>query len=85
MGVQVMVVMIFISKKKGDLPGSWKDVATMLNGLEGTRYVTKGQRSVLMDVVCDVETCLSNCSGVAWKRAKEGKVRGCVIVGVVTL
>ena len=43
------------SRALGDLPGSWKDVATMLNGLEGTRYVTKGQ------------------SGVAWKRAKEGK------------
>eukprot|EP00731_Ephydatia_muelleri_P023577 Em0015g1160a len=43
------------SRALGDLPGSWKDVATMLNGLEGTRYVAKGQ------------------SGVAWKRAKEGK------------
>eukprot|EP00731_Ephydatia_muelleri_P023618 Em0015g1201a len=29
------------SRALGDLPGSWKDVATMLNGLEGTRYVAR--------------------------------------------
>ena len=67
------------SINKVDLPGSWKDVAGMITGLEGTRYGNKGQR--LVCVVCalglDVTSFLIHHSGVAWKRNKEGKVSVC--------
>ena len=65
------MVMIFISIKKGDLPGSWKDVATMLNGLEGTRYVAKGQRSVFVGVGMTLRhVCPSQ-----WSRMEESQGR----------